>query len=204
MPRTPTVSPDRILQVAAREFADRGYAGARVDRIARLARVNKAMLYYHFGSKKALYRALLLQVFSHAGQRLTAIADGPGPADRKIHDVIGAMGAFVAEHAFFPAIMLREVADGGVHLDRETLAALAALPLTVGAIVRQGVAERTLRPLNPIAAYFTMFAPIVMFMTGAPLRGQLTSRQLVDMSKLPPERFVEQLQESIRLAFTAR
>ena len=59
MPRPARVSPDRILAAAALEFAERGYAGARVDRIARRARVNKAMLYYHFGSKQGLYRTLL-------------------------------------------------------------------------------------------------------------------------------------------------
>src|SRR5207248_3029234 len=38
MPRRPRVSPDRILAAAALEFAERGFGGARVDRIARRAR----------------------------------------------------------------------------------------------------------------------------------------------------------------------
>ena len=50
MSRPARVSPDAILAAAALEFAERGFAGARVDRIARRARVNKAMLYYHFKS----------------------------------------------------------------------------------------------------------------------------------------------------------
>src|SRR6185503_19829658 len=114
MARPAKVSPDRILAAAATEFATRGYAGARVDRIARQARVNKAMLYYHFGSKQELYRTLLRDVFTHATERLRAIADTDVPADRKLRQVVSTMGAFIAEHAFFPAIMLREVADGGV------------------------------------------------------------------------------------------
>ena len=68
MGRPARVSPDRILAAAALEFAERGYAGARVDRIARRARVNKAMLYYHFHSKQGLYRALLRQIFSRASE----------------------------------------------------------------------------------------------------------------------------------------
>jgi AcrR family transcriptional regulator len=58
MARPARVSPDRILAAAAAEFAERGFAGARVDRIARRARVNKAMIYYHFASKQRLYRVL--------------------------------------------------------------------------------------------------------------------------------------------------
>src|SRR5438552_14111873 len=118
MPRPATVSPDQILGAAALEFAARGYAGARVDRIARRARVNKAMLYYHFGSKQALYRALLRQVFSRAAERLQPIAAGSLPAAAKIDAVIATMAGFIADQAFFPAIMMREVAEGGAHLDR--------------------------------------------------------------------------------------
>jgi TetR/AcrR family transcriptional regulator len=201
MPRRPTASPDRILSAAALEFAERGYAGARVDRIARRARVNKAMLYYHFGSKQALYRALLRQIFSRAAGRLQAIATSEAAPDRKIERVIGEMAAFMAEHAFFPAIMLREIAEGGSHLDRDTLEALAGVPLAVGAIVQQGVVQKTLRSVHPIAAYFTMFAPILMYLAGAPIRKELTARRLVDMSSLPQDLFVQQLQQSVRLAF---
>ena len=45
----------RVAAAAAAEFAAHGFAAARVDRIARRARVNKAMIYYHFASKRALY-----------------------------------------------------------------------------------------------------------------------------------------------------
>ena len=131
-----------ILAAAALEFAARGFAGARVDRIARRARVNKAMLYYHFKSKQRLYRALLRQMFTLAAERLQAIAGGPGAPADKIDRAIAGIAAFIQEHAFFPAIMLREVAEGGAHLDRETLAALAAVPRTVAGIVERGRRER--------------------------------------------------------------
>ncbi|WP_166998896.1 TetR family transcriptional regulator [Paramicrobacterium fandaimingii] len=45
----------RILDAATAEFAARGIAGARVDRIAASARTNKAQLYAYFGSKDALF-----------------------------------------------------------------------------------------------------------------------------------------------------
>src|SRR6476659_8572679 len=110
MPRPSRVSPDRILAAAAGEFAERGFGGARVDRIARRARVNKAMLYYHFKSKQALYRALLRQMFTLAAGRLQAIAQSDRTPADKLDDVIAALAELIAEHASFPAIMLREVA----------------------------------------------------------------------------------------------
>src|SRR5262245_18775650 len=174
MPRPPRVSPDRILAVAALEFAQRGFAGARVDRIARRARVNKAMLYYHFKSKDLLYRTLLRRMFGLAAQRLDAIAALDAPPAEKIDRVITVIAAFIDEHAFFPAIMLREVAEGGAHLDRATLTALAAVPRAVGAIVQQGVVSGAFRPVHPVFAYFSMLAPVVFYLAGSPIRRELS------------------------------
>lgn len=200
MARPPRVSPDRILAAAAAEFAARGYAGARVDRIARRARVNKAMLYYHFGSKQGLYRSLLRRTFARAAERLEAIAAGDAEPAEKVDQVIAGLAAFVREHAFFPAIMLREIAEEAVHLDTETVAALAALPRAFGAIVRQGVACGAFRPVDPIAAYLTMLAPIVVYLAGTPIRRQLASHRLGSLPSLPPELFIRHMQESMRLA----
>jgi AcrR family transcriptional regulator len=53
-----------ILEVARREFADRGYAGARVDDIAARTRTTKRMIYYYFGGKEQLYLAVLEQAYA--------------------------------------------------------------------------------------------------------------------------------------------
>src|SRR5207253_8441670 len=181
MPRHPRVSPDRILLAAAVEFAERGFGGARVDRIARRARVNKAMLYYHFRSKQGLYRVLLRRMFTAAGERMRAIAAGGGTATEKVDRAIAALADLIREHAHFPAIMLREVAEGGVHLDRETLTALAGVPRAVGAIVQQGIADGTFRPVHPVFAYFSMLAPMVMFLAAGPIRHEVTELQLMNL-----------------------
>ncbi len=203
MPRPATASPDRILAVAALEFAERGFAGARVDRIARRARVNKAMIYYHFGSKQGLYRTLLRDLFSRAAARLREIGQTDLPSGEKVERLVDAMGEFIASHRFFPAIMMREVADGGVQLDRDTLQALASVPLAVAAVVQDGVGRKALRPVHPVAAYFTMFAPVLMYFAGAPIRQKLSAGHLVDMNQIAPERFIAELRASIRLAFVA-
>jgi AcrR family transcriptional regulator len=60
--------PDRtraeILDIATEEFAERGYAGARVDEIAARTRTTKRMIYYYFGGKKQLYVAVLEQAYA--------------------------------------------------------------------------------------------------------------------------------------------
>src|ERR1700676_5136854 len=49
----------RIVAAAEQIFAEQGLAGARMDEIARAAKVNKALLYYYFRSKEELYRFVL-------------------------------------------------------------------------------------------------------------------------------------------------
>ncbi|GAA2787930.1 TetR/AcrR family transcriptional regulator [Saccharopolyspora taberi] len=53
-----------ILDVATREFADKGYTGARVDEIAAKTSTTKRMLYYYFGSKEQLYVAVLERAYT--------------------------------------------------------------------------------------------------------------------------------------------
>ena len=53
-----------ILDVATSEFADRGYAGARVDEIAARTSTTKRMIYYYFGSKERLFVAVLERAYA--------------------------------------------------------------------------------------------------------------------------------------------
>ena len=200
MPRPARVSPERILSAAALEFSARGFAGARVDRIARRARVNKAMLYYHFGSKQSLYRALLLRTFGAAAERLRAVAASSDPPEEKVGQLVAAFADIIAEHAHFPAIMLREVAEGGTHLDKETLAAMAVLPAIVGRVVTAGARDGVLRRVHPVMAYFTIVAPIVLYLGGAPIRKALAAHGLLDLAELSSASFIQQMQTSVRLS----
>jgi AcrR family transcriptional regulator len=70
-PHAPT--PRRILEAAIDEFAEFGLAGARVDRIAERAGVNKALLYRHFGSKEALFDAAIQTMASRFDQIRSAL-----------------------------------------------------------------------------------------------------------------------------------
>jgi TetR/AcrR family transcriptional regulator len=59
MPRDPERTKQRILTAALKEFSAKGFAGARVDSIARRAAINKRMLYHYYGNKEGLFRAVL-------------------------------------------------------------------------------------------------------------------------------------------------
>ncbi|MBS1818020.1 MAG: TetR/AcrR family transcriptional regulator [Acidobacteria bacterium] len=207
MPRPARVSPDRILDAAALEFAARGYAGARVDHIARRGRVNKAMLYYHFGSKQGLYRALLRRTFGAIAADLQAIASGPLDPASRLDAAVSAFVRHIETHAHFPSIMLREVAEGGTHLDADTMAAVAAVPQAFAAILKPGVEDGVFDGVHPLSAYFITIAPIVMFVASAPLRAQAAQRRIsptVVGRRISTDAFMADVKRALQRAFAAR
>jgi AcrR family transcriptional regulator len=152
-----------VFQAAAHEFALRGYDAAGVDRIADKARVNKAMLYYHYGSKQGLYVEVLRDMFRAVGARTRAIAQGADAAEAKLDAWIVAMVEEAAARPWFPPIMLREVASGAAHIDAETFGMMNAVYTSMRDIIVQGQREGTFREIDPLLTYFTILPAILIF-----------------------------------------
>ena len=181
-PRRPAASPDsraRILAAAAAEFADRGFAGAGVDRIARRARVNKAMIYYHFKSKAALYRNVIHEMVRTTGERVRAILAGPGTSIDKIRAFADAVVEEADRRPHFPRIMMREMAEQGRHLDKETFALIQGLPRAMRLIVHEHDGPSP-RP-DPQLVYFSLIGPLLFYMGSGPVRARMARQGLPEM-----------------------
>ena len=75
--RNPERSRGRILSAALKEFAAKGFAGARVDAIARRANINKRMLYHYFGDKEGLFKAVLRHKLTERRARAGGLSGEP-------------------------------------------------------------------------------------------------------------------------------
>jgi len=170
-------SRDRLIAAAAAEFAARGFEGAKVDRIAKLARLNKAMLYYHFANKAALYRAILADVFQALGAAVRREHAAGGPPEEQLRRYIRAIAAQMTEHPHLPAIWLREMAEGGRHLDAGTMQHLAVVLGTLGRILEAGHRVGHFRPAHPFVTQIAIVAPLLLFAASAPVRARF--RQVV-------------------------
>jgi AcrR family transcriptional regulator len=96
-----------ILGAACAEFAEHGYAGARVARIAARAKVNKQLIFYYFGSKAGLYAAA-----TGPGRAADCLspADGASPVEQ-LRDLINRLANHLQEHPELTAALGdREVA----------------------------------------------------------------------------------------------
>ncbi len=60
----PVATRENILEVAMEVFAESGLSGARVSEIARKMRTSQRMIYYYFGDKEGLYRAILERAYA--------------------------------------------------------------------------------------------------------------------------------------------
>jgi len=75
--RDPQRTRERILSAALGAFSAKGFAGARVDVIARRARVNKRMLYHYFGDKSELFREVLRRKMAQRAAWAASSPDDP-------------------------------------------------------------------------------------------------------------------------------
>lgn len=188
-----------IFRAAAHEFAQRGYDAAGVDRIAARAHVNKAMLYYHYGSKQGLYVEVLRDMFRAVGARTRAIADGQGVAEDKLDAWILTMVEEAAARPWFPPIMLRELASGAAHIDRETFGMMNAVYAAVRDVIVQGQREHAFREADPLLTYFTILPAILIFFARQRVVAQRKNVQgLAAAAPRHIDEFIRHMQESAR------
>jgi TetR/AcrR family transcriptional regulator len=96
-----TESRTRILDAALSEFATHGLAGARTDRIANSAGVNKALLYYYFESKENLYLAALEMISAKIRDRTLAVfLHESSPGERVLRSALEHFDRILTQHEF--------------------------------------------------------------------------------------------------------
>jgi AcrR family transcriptional regulator len=97
-----------IEDAAARLFAQRGYAGTRLNDIAAAAGVTKPMLYRHFESKKALHLALLAKHRDELLARIAESAGADGPLSRRLPVILDAWFGYVEENPYAWRMLFRD------------------------------------------------------------------------------------------------
>jgi len=170
----PSTARQKILDAASSVFADEGFAGARVDEIARRAGVNKAMLYYHVGNKQALYTAVLARNFDHMEKAL----DEALASDTSIHEQLEALIAGIArtlrDLPDHPRIVLREFASAGTNLQPEVLERMVKVLGKVRGLLHDGVENGQLRATDPVMTHLALVGASLILSSVSPLRQRVS------------------------------
>ena len=139
---------EKILEVAQREFACEGFAGAHLQKIAEQVGVRKTALYYYFESKGALYTAVLEGMLEDFDRTVRAAVEAPDPPETRLERLVAELNGLLAERPNYARILIR------VFVDRPAVDASRVLPLVervVGRIFRfyrEGVDAGAFRRLS--------------------------------------------------------
>jgi TetR/AcrR family transcriptional regulator len=174
----PDESRSAILEAAVREFSREGVAGARTEAIARAAKVNKALLYYYFKDKEALYGAVLDYVFGGLTAAVMEALNRGLPPREKILAYAGAHFDYVANHPLYPRIvqgeMMRAGRGGTPHLERIAKQYFRPLFNSLAGLLKTGAAGGEFRSVDPLHFIPSMIAMIVFYFTNAPVMRIMT------------------------------
>lgn len=166
----------QILRTAARHFARKGLAGARVDEIAAEAGVNKATIYYHLGNKQALYQTLLADSIEAMHQRVSADVVRAGDPESKLRAYIDAVAAHMqGDYDYFPGMMMREVLNGAANLPDQLLTRMNEVKDVLAGIIQDGVAAGLFRDANPYMTHMLIIGTLTIYATSEPLRQRINT-----------------------------
>ena len=157
-----TSTRDSIFDAAASAFAANGFDGVSMDDVAKVAEVNKAMIYYHFADKLALYRAVIGEGLRSMGETVSTIAASETTPELKLDAFIEAFVRMTETRPWMPTMMLREVAEGAPRLDPDTLQHMRRVIMSFVAILKQGQDLKVFRQVHPILAYESTIGPIMI------------------------------------------
>jgi len=186
----PEESRAAILSAAINEFSEHGIAGARTDAIAGAARVNKALLYYYFKDKEAMYEAVLDQVFSGLRDTVVPMLEGDLPPRQKLLNYLGAYFDYIAANPCFPRVVqgewIRTGTDRVGQMKRVAKSYFKPIYQKLGEVLREGIAAGEFRPIDPRQFIPSMVAIIIFYFSAAPV-----IKTLMKVDPLAPEQIAE-------------
>lgn len=202
-PRVRGESRAALCAAAAKAFATRGFDGAGVDEIAAAAGVNKAMLYYHFKSKRGLYTAVLADMFGAVAALVADIQASGAPPRAQLEAFVDAIATAAGERPHFPSIWLRELADEGRHLDPSLVPVVRGILEVLAGILANGRAAGTFRPVHPLLVQFGIIGPLLVFLASAPARARLLDREPRSLPALATDTVVAHIKAATVASVTA-
>ncbi|MCC6780032.1 MAG: TetR family transcriptional regulator [Hyphomicrobiales bacterium] len=151
----------RILDVAADEFAKKGYDGARVDEIARRCRVSKNLIYHYFDGKEALFIAVLERAYASLRERQQALRLEASAPLEGVSRLIVDTFKYWSNSKDFIAYLNSENYYNAKHI-RKSKAIRDAYPALIESIrdlLQRGEKEGLFRPgVDPIELYISISA----------------------------------------------
>lgn len=181
----------RILKTAGELFAIHGFADMQNKSIAAHAQVDMASINYHFGSRKGLYQAVLVEAHHSLlnSKELLALAESNISAEKKLHWIFRVVVAN-AKHkeSWYIRVLSREFLSPSQHLQTVVGRDLAPKLLTIKSILGEVVGVDAHNPVLDRCLLSVMAPCIVMLVSGSINAGPISQ-----VMKTPEEQLVEHM-----------
>jgi len=148
-----------IIEVATKEFSNKGYSGGRINEIALRTRTSKRMIYYYFGSKEGLYKAVLFEHYRRLRTDEQLLNLDSKPPLEALRALVHFTFDWYLDHADqVPLVMVENIHQGRHVKNLPTIEPLNSVAISVvSRICERGVADGVIRPgLRPIDVYMSI------------------------------------------------
>jgi TetR/AcrR family transcriptional regulator len=169
----------RILAAAEQHFAAQGLAGARTEQIATAAHANKAMLYYYFGDKRHLHRAVLENLFRQLRNGVYQPQRKQISPREQLREFITAYFDFLASHPNYPRLVHREAMESTKEFDWIVRQYLRPFHNQLVRTLEDGIAAGEFRSVDPHDTAFTIMGMTTSYFAAAAIFSQVAGHNLL-------------------------
>ncbi|HEX2113758.1 MAG TPA: TetR/AcrR family transcriptional regulator [Alphaproteobacteria bacterium] len=207
--RDPDATKSKILAAAWHEFAQKGFAGARVDAIAARSGANKRMIYHYFGDKEGLFVAVLEAAYDRVRSAELALdLEHMEPLAAMRRMVEFTFDSFVKDRSFIQ-LLNNENLYKARHLKKSTRIARMHSPLIgmIDGILRRGVAAGVFRAgIDPTQLWISIAALGYFYFSNIHTLSTIFDRDLAEPMALSERRahVVQLVLDALRPGRTAR
>jgi TetR/AcrR family transcriptional regulator len=188
--RDPRATRRALLDAGRRLFSERGYDAVSVEDLARRARVNKALISYHFGGKRGLYASVLVSGFARVADRLRVVEEAPDALEG-LHRFFEVFQSINRERSDFPALFLREAVSRGI--EPAVLPHLVEIMGITRRLAQRGFREGLFRRVDPALFHFGLVGALGFFLATEPARRRASAHLPPEMPT--PPAFIRHLEE---------
>ena len=166
----------KILTNAMQLFSQKGFNATTVDDIANSSGVNKALIYYYFKSKAALYAEVMSESLRAIYEDIALMQIPEHSPTEALRRFIVSYTVFAEKHPYFPALLLRELSYGGSRLPETMFAEMRRLFALLSGILQRGQDNGDFHNVIPMITHFIILGTVNLMITTQPLRAKAALR----------------------------
>ena len=156
---------ESILRAATKVFAKSGFAGGKVEQISKAAGSYDRMIYYYFGSKEALYIAVLEEMYRRFNEAESKLVFDTAQPEQALRAVSRFMWVYYQKHPEFITLLNTENLHRGRYIAKSARASeySSAAVAVLGEVLESGVAQSLFRADVAARDVYLMIAALGYF-----------------------------------------